>query len=215
MSPGNDPSTILTLGFGPLDTYQMGEYALFEVLCETSSRHSLGANVDWAVSRYGAKDRLDKYASATESMVRVNTGETVNPATGGAARPFVLWPRYEGGDVRIFVCSKVTMEDIGKSRVLYDGDQFARDILTGIPRVVMHFQDNFYGKSDLPQEAFLEYDHAQGVFHLPRDLRSDRSTHASVAAMGNLVKGLWENGLEIPIGTYMDLAINANKDLIV
>ena len=101
------------------------------------------------------------------------------------------------------------MEDTGKSRVLHDGDQFARDILTGIPRVVMHFQDGCYGKSDLPQEALLEYDYGQGVFHLPRDLRSDTSIHASIGAMDQLVKGLWQSGLEFPFATYRDIASSA------
>ena len=215
MPPEIGSGTIIALGFGPLDTYAMGEYSLYGVLNATSGRYGLEANVVHAVSRYGAKDQLKTFGIPTEKMVRVNTGETVNHITNGDARPCVFWPQYKGGDVRIFVCSKVTVEDTGKNRVLYDGDQFARDILTGIPRVVMHFQNNFYGKSDLPREALLEYDYEQGVLHLPRDLRSERSTHASVAAMDHLVKGLWDYGLDIPIGTYMDLAINANKDLIV
>lgn len=211
MLPENDPSTIIALGFGPFDTYEMDGYSLFNMLEDTNRRDGLGANVVWAVSRYGVKDRLDEYGSQTESEVNVRTGETMNPIGDGPPRPFVKWPKYNGGDVRIFVCSKVTVEDIGNGKVLFDGDQFARDILTkAVPKVVMHYQDRHCGESNLPEEEFMKYDfYDNGVLHLPRDARSVESFEVTSRAISALAKDLWDNGLGMPYDTYMHIATTA------
>jgi len=211
MQPVNEAYTIIALGFGPFDTYEMAKYSLFDMLDDTTRRNGLGANVVWAVSRYGVKDLLDEYAIPTDTIVRVRTGETENPITDGPPRPFLEWPKYGSGDVRVFVCSSVTVEDTGNSRVLFDGGEFARDILTpDVPRVVMHYRDGHCGSSDLPQDDFMHHDFVNnGVLHLPRDARSEKSYEATSRAIGDLVKDLWDKGLEIPFDTYMKIATTA------
>ncbi len=211
MSLLDEPNVMIAMGTGPFDTYQGGEYSLLAALRGTSDRYGLGANVDWAVSRFGVKEKLEQYGIQTEQLVRVNTGEIYNHDVGsGPPRPFVMWHQYLPGDVRMMICSKITIEDTGDSKLLFDGDMFARDIVTGIPKIVLLFQDNDYGKSALPDTELMHWDYTEnGVFHLPRDMRSDRSIQASLGAMDQLVKGLWTSGFDFPFQTYREIAASA------
>ncbi|MBN2330473.1 MAG: hypothetical protein JXC85_01535 [Candidatus Aenigmarchaeota archaeon] len=206
-------STIIALGFGPFDTCGTGRYSLCEALSETSYRYGLGANIEWAMTRYEAKDLLEEYCIPTKESVRVNTGEAANGDPGEYIGPFVTWPVYqvsEDGDLRIFVCSCITVEEHENSTILHDGDIFAREIVKGIPKVITHYQDEKW-KSSLPKQEILEYDYSNfRVFHLPRDLRTDESAQASIEAMDLLVKGLWDGGFDFPLGKYMDLATKAD-----
>lgn len=217
MLPGKEPSIIITLGYRNYDTFQMQKYSLYDILRSTSIDNELGADVIWATTRYGARVCLDQYASPTKNMVRVNTGETVNVETGGDPRPFVFWPRYKPGRVGVFVCSSVTVEDTVKciSNTLFDGDSFARDMLWGAPKVIMHYQDEHLGNADMPPEKFMKQDFVYNmVLHLPRDIRTEKSIEASAVATGALVKDLWEMGLGIPYDSYMDIATTAFRSQI-
>ena len=202
------------------DTFKPSPFSLQEFLEKANAQHELGASIYCMTSRLGAHNHFEAYGRAVpDTEVQVDLG-TAMDLDGKTIDPIQYWSRYDGKNIRLFVCSSVLKES-HDSRAGYrkDGADFARNILAAnTPRLVtqLSLRKNPDVASEMPDEEQLEKDFGKGLFHVKRDRRGWLSSLSSVAAMNRLVGELWNysQGDRITFSRYMDILRSPARNVV-
>jgi hypothetical protein len=180
---------ILVLGFRADASY------IHEELEEIVLRYT--NQVERFASRGALKRWLDKNADVLNEYPRFDPNIEYNDE---------LWLPYGSRKIDLFICSTITREDNGENAgCVFDGEEFARLVLPETPKIILHFKNEYRDSSPLPDAEKLKNDHANRIYHLPRNKVDQEHEDKSNYMLIELVEKLYWHHMEIPYPQYEDI----------
>lgn len=115
-------------------------------------------------------------------------------------------PKYRSENVVLLIAYTLLKESGAGAYVIDDGEEFARQILPGTPKLIVHYRDYYGGYAKLPCKSTLKSDFGGRVYHIAKkgyEMTSKRKWQAGNLKVRSFVEEFLKGGYSIPLKAYL------------
>ena len=194
---------ILILGFGD-DTYEIEKTISKSLEDQSRKIQPIAFHAKWELRNW-----LDEHARVIihtdpfrhDSRVFYNSDMFCNKED---YEQTFIWNKYHSEHIKALIISSCSRElDPPKADIVYDNLDFAKNILPGIPKIILDFTDGQWCAFQEHEFVNLVREHQQSVYFLKRDISSEDARNASDFRVSQFVSRLIKSNFDLMLETYL------------